>query len=446
MLRASLLLALLLAAGTAHAADVWSDPFPGIRYLYRTTDEPKRIHALVVDLSRPEISLRATRDDEKGRTTTSFSTLVGAAVAINGDFYNTNGSFDPVGLAIGQGMVWSDDSAGHRFIACTAAKVCEIDTTNQARAADASWTAAVGGNRLLVNNGAIVQTAMADTACGDFCTVQHPRTAVGLSADRNTLIMVVVEGRQTPVLGMSLSRLADLMLELGSDVALNLDGGGSSAMVVNGSRVSGRPTNEPTERRVSNHLAVLFDAAAATTGRLVGFVREDDIFDENAGLSGARVSLSTGQQTTTDGRGFYEFAEVDAGDVTVSVELAGFAPASDTKTVVAGVTNWKSVALVRAAPDAGVAEPDAGTEDTGAEADAGPAAPDASEEPVPLPQDAGTAGADAAETEMGEGEPEERGCACVQAPAPLPAGRGIPLAMLLLAVVIAARPKRWRHR
>jgi exopolysaccharide biosynthesis protein len=177
-------------------------------------------------------------DGEKGRTTTSFSSLVGAAAAVNGDFYNTNGSFDPLGLAIGEGSVWSNDTTGHRFIACTAAKVCGIDATNQARSPDPAWWSAVGGNYLLIENGAVAQSAADDLSCGSFCTTQHPRTAVGLSGDGGTLILVVVAGRQTPILGMTLNRLAQLMLELGSDVALNLDGGGSSAMVVNGSEVS----------------------------------------------------------------------------------------------------------------------------------------------------------------------------------------------------------------
>jgi hypothetical protein len=397
--------ALLLCSSTALAGDVWTDPFPGIRYLHRSTDDPKEIHALVIDLSRPEISLRATRDNEKGRTTTSFASLVGAAAAVNGDFYNTNGSYDPVGLAIGEGIVWSDDTAGHRFIACTAAKVCEIDATNQARAPDASWTAAVGGNVLLVNGGAIVQTPDADAACGDFCTVQHPRTAAGLSADRTTLILVVVEGRQTPILGMTLNRLAELMLELGSDVALNLDGGGSSAMVVGGTRVSGRPTNEPSERSVSNHLGVIFDPAAATTGRLVGFIRENDIFDENAGLAGASVALSTGESTTTDARGFYEFPEVAPGMVTVSVELAGFLPASETKEVAVGITNWKSIALMRGVPDAGVMmeAPDAGES-----ADGGAA---------PQPEDAGSTVDAAVESNDDGTDPttvDDGGCTCVR--------------------------------
>ncbi|MCK6547744.1 phosphodiester glycosidase family protein, partial [Myxococcota bacterium] len=366
------LIALTVIPGAAHAADVWTDPFPGIRYLHRSTNEPKEIHALLVDLTRPEISLRATRDGEKGRTTTSFSNLVGAAAAVNGDFYNTNGSYDPVGLAIGEGTVWSDDTTGHHFLACTAAKACEIETTAQATTPPASWHSAVGGNRLLVVGGQIVQTPSDDTACGSFCTTQHPRTAAGISADGGTLILVVVEGRQDPIFGMTTARLAELMQELGAHVALNLDGGGSSAMVVSGTRVSGRPANEPSERAVANHLAVVYDASAATTGRLVGFVREHDITDANANLAGADVVLSTGERTTTGSNGMYEFAEVPAGPVDVTASMPGYTTVTMSKTITAGITNWRSIALERAAPDAGTSDasqpaPDASAPDAGAD-------------------------------------------------------------------------------
>lgn len=421
----------------ALAQDVWTDPHPGIRYLHRSTAEPKEIHALLIDLRRPEITLRSTRESERGTTPSAFGRTVGAVAVVNGDFYNTNGSFDPVGLAIGEGMVWSPDTAGQRFIACTAAKACEIDTTNQARQAHASWHSAVGGNTLLVNGGQVVQSAADDTSCGAFCTTQHPRTAVGLSADRNTLILVVVEGRQTPILGMTTNRLARLMLELGADVALNLDGGGSSSMVVDGRRVSGRPSNEPNERPVANHIAVLFDAAAATTGRLVGFIRENDVFDASAGLSGAAVSLSTGERTTTDSRGFYEFLEVAPADVTVTAELAGFTPASEVKTVVAGATNWKSMALVRVPPvmaDAGAQEDAAAPPDAAPAPDAAPeqdagSLPDAEEPALDagFTEDAAAvSGPDAAAPNADAGvlvevDGEEGGCRCVGRPEALAA-------------------------
>lgn len=64
---------------------------------------------------------------------------------------------------------------------------------------------------------------------------------------------------------MKISSLASLMASLGATVAMELDGGGSSTMVVNGARVSGRSSNELSERRVANHLAVKYVEQATTT-------------------------------------------------------------------------------------------------------------------------------------------------------------------------------------
>jgi MYXO-CTERM domain-containing protein len=397
MLRRLLALALLAAAPRpALAADVWTEPFPGVRYLHRSTSEPKEIHALIVDLSRPELTVRATREQEKGRTTSSFASLVGAVAAVNGDFYDTSGSYDPLGLAIGEGTVWSPDTRTHRFVACTASSGCTIETAAQATAVDPAWRSAVGGNRLLVDGGQVVQSAADDRTCGAFCTTEHPRTAAGVSADGRILVLVVVEGRRSPVLGMTTNRLARLMLELGSHVALNLDGGGSSAMVVDGRRVSARPANEPAERRVSNHLAILRSAPVARTGRLVGFVREGDIEDAGANLVGAEVRLSTGERAVTGANGLYEFAAVAPGDVDVTASHPGFTPVTASKTIVAGTTNWRSIALVRARADAGVTD--------AASADAGrPAPPDAGTFDAGGPADAGEL--DAGDLDAGEAEP-----------------------------------------
>jgi len=76
---------------------------------------------------------------------------------------------------------------------------------------------------------------------------RHPRTAAGISADGQTLILVVIDGRQPEwSIGMTLPELADLMIKLGADAALNLDGGGSSSFVFappGGVQITNRPSD-----------------------------------------------------------------------------------------------------------------------------------------------------------------------------------------------------------
>ncbi len=89
--------------------------------------------------------------------------------------------------------------------------------------------------------------------------VRHPRTAAGVMADGRTLILLVVDGRQPEhSIGVTLPELADLMIGLGADAAVNLDGGGSSTFWHR--RPDGSvETNQPSGGRwrpVGNHLGV----------------------------------------------------------------------------------------------------------------------------------------------------------------------------------------------
>jgi exopolysaccharide biosynthesis protein len=96
-------------------------------------------------------------------------------------------------------------------------------------------------------------TVVAPTGCGSTCG-RHPRTAVGIKAD-GTVVMVVVDGRSSDSRGMTLVELARFLRDEGVMTALNLDGGGSSTMVVRG-----RVVNEPSdgrERVIANALMIL---------------------------------------------------------------------------------------------------------------------------------------------------------------------------------------------
>ncbi len=78
--------------------------------------------------------------------------------------------------------------------------------------------------------------------------VRHPRTAVGISKDGNTLVWMVVDGRQRGFSeGVSEEELARLLLEAGCEQGINLDGGGSSSLWIRDA--DGRPglINRPSD-------------------------------------------------------------------------------------------------------------------------------------------------------------------------------------------------------
>lgn len=102
------------------------------------------------------------------------------------------------------------------------------------------WKAknAIGGGPVLLKNGLYKNTWEAelfDTASGIGPTSNNPRSAIGITGD-NRLIFFVCEGRnKTPnVPGFTLEEVAYILRDLGCLDAMNLDGGGSSCMLVNG--------------------------------------------------------------------------------------------------------------------------------------------------------------------------------------------------------------------
>jgi exopolysaccharide biosynthesis protein len=93
---------------------------------------------------------------------------------------------------------------------------------------------AVGGGPVLMQNGEIRITNNEELKfAGKAINDKHPRTAMGYTKD-GKLIILMIEGRNTVAHGATLGQEAQILKDLGCWEALNLDGGGSSCMLVNG--------------------------------------------------------------------------------------------------------------------------------------------------------------------------------------------------------------------
>jgi hypothetical protein len=111
------------------------------------------------------------------------------------------------------------------------------------------WSA-VGGNPMLVSHGHETD----DTALAPFAPTPEPRTAVGIDANASTMWWVVVDGRKPGYsAGATLRQLADFMKALGASEAINLDGGGSSTLWLDG-KVVNQPSDWRGPRGVANAL------------------------------------------------------------------------------------------------------------------------------------------------------------------------------------------------
>ena len=125
---------------------------------------------------------------------------------------------------------------------------------------------AIGGRLRLLKNGKINQMLVemhnkekkhVPGKRNQVLNLSHePRTALGYNAD--TLFLVVVDGRQPKYsTGLTLYELADILIELGTSEAINLDGGSSSTFVVN-DEVINKPSGN-REREVLNAVLITKD-------------------------------------------------------------------------------------------------------------------------------------------------------------------------------------------
>lgn len=127
-----------------------------------------------------------------------------------------------------------------------------------------SSTDVVNGAPVLMSNGAENITAQQDGMVhqGDgnsfyygWVHKRNPRTIAGVDAQGRTLL-VTADGRQTTALGLSIKESADVARSLGMVDAINLDGGGSTTMVVSG-QVVNSPSDAAGQRPVGDALLVL---------------------------------------------------------------------------------------------------------------------------------------------------------------------------------------------
>ncbi len=118
------------------------------------------------------------------------------------------------------------------------------------------WTSrdVLGGGPQLIRHGKINVSVNEEVFFGSSIPKVHPRTAAGIT-ENGELILLLVDGRQLISRGVDLNELAEILFDLGCREAINLDGGGSSALVVNGILMN-RPSGTTTEREVMSAIAV----------------------------------------------------------------------------------------------------------------------------------------------------------------------------------------------
>ena len=210
------------------------------------------VHVADVQISSVEYLKTAFAYDTYGKNVTQSTSDIAAShkaiLAVNGDYYGVQEK----GYVIRNGIVYRD-KADTDDVLCIYAdgsmKVVDPSTvTAQELVEQGVWQAFSFGPGL-IEDGSI--SVSLDTEVGR-AKASNPRTAVGILDDLH-YVFVVSDGRTGDSEGLSLYELASFMQQLGAKTAYNLDGGGSSTMVFQGTIM-----NNPTggfgegEREVSD--------------------------------------------------------------------------------------------------------------------------------------------------------------------------------------------------
>lgn len=305
--RLSALLALLILAGCTAA------PGQGIRIAWNELPEvnaglPEEIRVFAG--ADPSIPLRAwavrarigpdgvaarvaVAEDDDGRETPSeFALRLGARVVVNGGYFRMD--LDPaahVGLLMVDGRVvapptrsvlrddrryflargafgvMSDGSADIAWVSSREGLLYEwqdpppntpeVPIEGLDLEGLRPWPArdAIAAGPVLMQEGRIRITTQEEVFFGSAIPEVHPRTAACVT-DSGDLVLLVVDGRQRDSRGVDLVELAILLRDLGCRDAINLDGGGSSALIVDGMLLN-RPGGGIEEREVMSAIALV---------------------------------------------------------------------------------------------------------------------------------------------------------------------------------------------
>jgi exopolysaccharide biosynthesis protein len=235
---------------------------------------PLAVQALRVDgqLAKLEIVRGGGEEIPTDTVETMATKRAGAVAAINGGFFSLQTGKPTDFLKVDGKVV--NGSRRHRGafailerdgvtrlifdrVAVTTARVPRYDTMLGTSAAE--WSAApyaLAGAGLLMLNGRQFSDWTVERISARFDTTRHPRTMIGTDA-QDAIWLITVDGRN-PIasLGMNFAELQRLSRRLGLRSALNLDGGGSTTMWVDG-KIVNHPSDRSGPRKVSDAIVVV---------------------------------------------------------------------------------------------------------------------------------------------------------------------------------------------
>ena len=209
----------------------------GVTYTHYTAEDkegkPVNYFVLAVDTARASLYVGTPGDgyanvNVKAKVPEMIEAAVADGVpvvaAMNADFFDMFGDCHPSGLCVKNGVAVANAGSPRPFIGVKKDGAPVITDTAEHKDIVKELAHAAAGLQMIVKDGALYDFAPLEP----FGYVRHPRTAAGVTKD-GTVLLLAVDGRIPEYSnGASLVDLAQLMLGLGADRAINLDGGGST--------------------------------------------------------------------------------------------------------------------------------------------------------------------------------------------------------------------------
>ena len=221
---------------------------------------PQFVNVLEADLNADGVLIDVVQPDSGRMLTSKLALAHGAVAAVNGSFFEADGTPSIFFQDNGQ-VIREDDDERIRFVEDGAVATTTNGDATVVRRSLAEWQLFASFADVLVTGPLLVWDGeLTDQDVIGFNLTHHPRTAAGITSD-NRLLLVTADGRNSQAAGFTMQELALLMRALGSIYAVNLDGGGSTTMWIRDSGVVNHPSDNGAfdasgERAVANAVIV----------------------------------------------------------------------------------------------------------------------------------------------------------------------------------------------
>jgi exopolysaccharide biosynthesis protein len=220
------------------------------------------INLISVDLNRAQIELKLAYNQTVLTQTSDFAKQYQTIAAINGSFFSREYGGSVVFMKEDEELI-ARGAAGRNVYTENGGIGWDSDFQPLImERPEAGWKTVSISTLLTAGPLLIFESTLREFRDDPFHQNRHPRTAVGITGD-NQLLLVTVDGRSFQSYGMTIPELAQFFSELGATHALNLDGGGSTAMWIHGAAgVVNYPSDNlefdhDGERPVSNALLII---------------------------------------------------------------------------------------------------------------------------------------------------------------------------------------------